>query len=118
MIFYLRQFSKKFQTVITIPAPETVLTPPPQVTHDNAITTANTAVPIQAKVPLPQAPKTSWQTVKVKPGDTTSEIFSRLGINYTQLAQIIQLPLAKNHLTHLKIGQEIHFKLILILNFY
>lgn len=51
----------------------------------------------------------TWHTVVVKSGDTISRIFSKLNINPKDLAAILSLTIAKEHLNNIKPGQNLLF---------
>ncbi|MEE7558745.1 M23 family metallopeptidase, partial [Xanthomonas sp. Kuri4-2] len=56
-------------------------------------------------------PTDSWQTVRIKAGQTLSGVFSELAIPSTVLHQVLEHPGTKDALTRLRPGAEIAFEL-------
>ncbi|HEX5661893.1 MAG TPA: M23 family metallopeptidase [Xanthomonadaceae bacterium] len=52
-----------------------------------------------------------WQSVRLKPGQTLSGVFSELGIPYSQLERVMQHPKIKPVLRRLRPGTELAFNL-------
>ncbi|TWI05852.1 murein DD-endopeptidase MepM/ murein hydrolase activator NlpD [Luteimonas cucumeris] len=53
----------------------------------------------------------NWQTVQLRPGQTLSEVFSELGIPYSQLERVMQHPKIKPALRRMRPGTELAFNL-------
>ena len=73
----------------------------------------------------PKAPSLPWLHLRIKPGDTLSEIFKTHQLNKTQLYQMIKMPEYAKQFRQLRLNQELHIKhdfdgniknLILVLN--
>ncbi len=85
-------------------------TPEPDLVAKAGKTGLPEATAIPAVIPPDSMPRGSWQTEKVRNGDTLSAIFKRLGLNLTTLHYLLQADGLGKELQRLRPGDELRFR--------
>ncbi|HAI70101.1 MAG TPA: hypothetical protein DCM38_11795 [Gammaproteobacteria bacterium] len=108
-----------------LPNPSTGFQAPTRVSLSEAPVSTLEAVRVNLPTRIPKSPVLPWLHLRIKSGETLSQIFKRYQLNKTQLYQMIQLPEYAKPLRQLHLNQALHIRhdaqgniedLILVLN--